>query len=454
MAAAHIPRADGIGMDWTALLFAFGAAVLSSVLFSLAPLWQAMRILPNEVLSDGVRASAPARSRGLSRSLVVAEIALAFVLLSVSALLISHLNRLLHTAPGFDPDGLLTFSVNTSSAEYTNTARLVPFQKRLLDAIERIPGVSGAALVNHVPLANCCYVASMYVEGSPGGDNGVREVLHTVISPGYFQTMRIPVLRGRGFDERDDGKGDVLGIVIDNAAARRYWRGRDALGAYARMGNEHGPRLRVVGIVGDVHSRDLGDEIEPEVYFPNTATGMDPTHFVVRSRLPASTVAPEIRRSIQRVAPSQPIYDAQTMPEIVLGSVINERLQSWVTLFFASAALLMAALGVYGVVSYAVRHRTVEIGTRMALGAVGRDVLGLVLGDGLRMAAYGIAAGAVVVVAAVFLLKSQILGIRLDDPRPFLYSTGIVAGIAALACFFPGWRAGEAHGAWRSGYRV
>jgi predicted permease len=420
LAADYIPRADGIGVNWTALLFAFGAAVLSSVLFSLAPLWQAMRILPNKVLSDGVRASAPARSRGLSRTLVVAEIALAFVLLSVSAVLIAHLNRLLGTAPGFDPDGLLTFSVNSSSAEYSDTAHLNPYQKRLLEAIERIPGVSGAALVNQLPLV-CCYVTSLFPEETPGGDNGGHEVTFVVINPGYFQTMRIPLLRGRAFDERDDAKGDLLGIIIDNATVRRYFRGRDALGAYARLGDANGSRMRIVGIVGDVRNRGLGDETQAEVYLPATATPINPMHFVVRSRLPASTLAPEIRRSIRSVAPSQPIYEVRTMREIVLGSVMNERLQSLLTSFFASAALLMAALGVYGVVSYAVRHRTVEIGTRMALGAVGRDVLRLVLGDGLRMAAYGIAAGGVVVVAALFLLKSEVLGIRIDDVRPFLY---------------------------------
>src|ERR1019366_9838749 len=148
-------------------------------------------------------------------------------------------------------------------------------------------------------------------------------------------------------------------------------------------------------------------------------TPINPMHFVVRSRLPASTLASEVRRSIRSVAPSPPIYEVRTMGEIVQGSVINERLQSFLTGFFAAAALLMAALGVYGVVSYAVRHRTVEIGTRMALGAVGRDVLGLVLGDGLRMAAYGIGIGGVVALAAVFLLKSEVFGIRLDDPLPF-----------------------------------
>ena len=291
LAADYIPRADGIGIDWTALLFAFGAAVLSSVLFSLAPLWQAARILPNEVLSDGVRASAPARSRGLSRGLVVAEIALAFVLLSVSAVLIAHLNRLLGTPPGLEPEGVLTFSINASSAEYLDMDRLVPFQKRLLQAIQRIPGVSGAALVNHVPLAGCCYITALFPEGSPAGDSAApREVNFIVVSPGYFQTMRIPVLRGRGFDERDDGKGDVLGIIIDNTAARRFFPGRDALGAFARLGDANGSRARVIGIVGDVRNRGLGDETQAEEYLPAMITPINPMHFVVRSRLPASTL--------------------------------------------------------------------------------------------------------------------------------------------------------------------
>ena len=441
LAADYIPRADGIGIDWTALLFALGAAIVSSVLFSLAPLWQAARILPNEVLSDGVRASAPARSRGLSRGLVVAEIALAFVLLSVSAVLIAHLNRLLGTPPGLDPQGVLTFSINAGTADSADMKHLVPYEKSLLEAIQRIPGVSGAALVNHVPLAGCCYVTMLFPEGTGSGETGGHEMNFIVVSPGYFQTMRIPVLRGRGFDERDDGKGDVLGIIIDNTAARRYFPGRDALGAYARLGEQNGSRARVVGIVGDVRNRGLGDETQPEEYLPAMIAPMNPMDFVVRSRLPASTLVPEIRRAVHIVAPSQPIYEVRTMGEIVLGSVVNDRLQSLLTSFFALAALLMAALGVYGVVSYAVRHRTVEIGTRMALGAVGRDVLGLVLGDGLRMAAYGIAAGAVIVVAAVFVLKSEIFGIRIEGPLPFVCSTGLVAGITALACFFPGWRA-------------
>ena len=157
LAADTIPRADDIGINWTVLLFAFGAAVLCSVLCSLAPLWQAVRIMPDEALSDGVRASAPARSRRLSRTLVIAEIALAFTLLSVSSVLIAHLNALLRVSPGFEPDGVATFTVNANSADYPRLNELVAYQKRLITAIEQIPGVSGAALVDHLPLNGCCF---------------------------------------------------------------------------------------------------------------------------------------------------------------------------------------------------------------------------------------------------------------------------------------------------------
>jgi predicted permease len=441
LAADTIPRADDIGINWTVLLFAFAASVLCSVLCSLAPLWQAVRILPNEALSDGVRASAPARSRRLSRTLVIAEIALAFTLLSVSSVLIAHLNALLRVSPGFEPSGVATFTVNANRASYPQLEQLGAYQKRLLTVMEQIPGVSTAALVDHLPLDGCCFSTTFFPDGFPNAGKGYREVNLIGISSGYFQTMQIPVLRGRAFNASDDANGDAVNIVIDSAAAKAYWGGRDALGAYARVGGVNGARARVVGIVGNVRNRGLGAATEAEVYLPAAAMPVNPMHFVVRAALPMSTLIPTIRTAIQGVDRAQSLYDAQPMKEIVLGSVTAERLQSLLTGFFASAALLLAALGVYGVVSYSVRQRTVEIGTRMALGAVGRDILGLVLGDGLKMAAYGVVVGGVVAIAAVFVLKAAIFGIRIDDPLPFLYSTGIVASFAALACLFPGWRA-------------
>ena len=440
MAAGELPRADGVALNWTTLLFALGAAIVSSLAFSLAPLWQAIRILPNEALGDGVRASTPARTRRLSRTLVVAEIALAFTLLSVGAVLIGDLNRLLHTSPGFDPEGLLTFSLNTSSAEYPGPERLFPYQTRLLDAVRNIPGVISAALVDHLPLGGCCAETKLFPEGSDLRENGVQTVNLITISSRYFQTMRIPLLEGRDLEDRD-ANDSLLGIVIDSAAARLYWPGRDALGAYARLGRESGTRARIVGIVGNVRNRGLDEETEAEIYIPAAALRMDPMQFMVRSRLPATTLIPEVRRAIRGVEPAQPFYDERPMSSIVLASLTTQRLQSFLTGFFALAALLMAALGVYGVVSYSVRGRTVEIGTRMALGAVGRDVLRLVMGDGLQMTAYGFVIGGIAVLAAAFLLKSQIFAIRVDDPRPFLYAAAIIAGCSALSCLVPGWRA-------------
>ncbi len=441
VAAGLLPRSSEVGLNGMVVLFAFAAVIACSMLVCLAPLWQAVRIQPNEALGEGVRASAPARSRRLSRSLVVAEIALAFTLLCVGAVLIAHLNRLLRTAPGFDPNGLLTFTLNTSAAEYPDAEHLAAYQQRLQRAIAQIPGVAGAGLVDHLPLEGCCYVTSLFPAGSVASESGVHEVNLIAATPGYFHTMRIPLLRGRYLDERDNGKGDILDIVIDEAAARQYWPGRDALGADARMGAPNGTRVRIAGIVGSVRNRGLADETEAEVYIPAGILRVDPMHFVVRSRLPAATLIPEIRQAIRNVNPAQPFYDARPMREIVLGSVVTERLQSLLTTFFATAALLMAALGVYGVVSYGVRHRTVEIGTRMALGATGGDVLRLVLGDGLKMAGYGIVIGAVAVAAVVFLLQSRTFGMRMDDPWPFLYATAILAGVSALACLFPAWRA-------------
>ena len=439
IASEHIPRADTIGIDWAAVAFAVTVAILSSLSFSLAPLWQASRTLPNEVLSDGARASAPARSLRLSRSLVVAEIALAFTLLSVSAVLLAHLNRLLQTSPGFDPQGVLAFSLKTDNAEYPDVARLVPYQQRLLQAVQNVPGVKSAALVSAIPLDGCCFTIGFFPEGHADPAH-LPAVAMRITSSGYFQTMRIPFLRGTTFDDRMRDN-EPLPIVIGESTAKRYWPGRDALGAYVRLGKLEGGRGRVVGIVGDTRNRGLAEVADPEVYLPPPITAINPTHFVVRSSLPESTLLPDIRKVIRNINPAQPVSDIQSVREVVLTSLTNDRLQSFLTGFFALAALLMAALGVYGVVSYAVRHRTVELGTRMALGAAGRHVLRLVIGDGLRMTAYGIAIGGVAVALSALLLKSQIFDIRVDDPRPFLLATAIIAGFTALACFFPAWRA-------------
>jgi putative ABC transport system permease protein len=439
VAADYLPLADGISVNWTALLFALAAAIVASILLTLAPLWQAVRTPPNEALGEGTRASAAGRSRAMSRWLVIAEIALAFTLLAAGALLLAHLDRLLRVPPGFDPDHLLTFAINTSDADYPDMARRVPYQKRLLQAIEQIPGVSGAAFVNQVPIEGCCFVTTIFAEGRTPDPKSAPPVSFMVISPGYFQTMRIPLQKGEGFDGSHDTDGDTLHVVVDRAAAALYWPDRDAVGAYARTAG--GDRLKVVGIVGDVRNDGLAAATVPEIYLPAAIVAVNPMRFVVRSAAAPAILLPELRRAVLQVNPAQPIYAAKNLRDIIQDSMGTQRLESFLTAFFAAAALLLAALGVYGVVSYSVRHRTVEIGTRMALGASSRDVLSLVMGDGLTMAAWGIGIGAVAVAGAAWLLSLSIFGVHVDGAQPFLYSTAMIAGITAMASFFPAWRA-------------
>jgi predicted permease len=439
LAGQFIPRVDEIGIDWRVLIFALGAACLASALSSLAPLAQALRASPAEALSEGVRSSAGARSRRLSQSLVIAEIALAFTLLTVSALFIAHLRNLSRISPGFDPNQLLTFQLSLPDTIAARGEKRVPYQIRLTRALEAIPGISGAAFTNQLPLAGCCLGTTIYPEGRPADLDVSARTSYLPISPEYFQAMRIPLRSGRLLTYHDSNS-DIIFAVINQAAARYFWRNQDPIGAYGRFLSETGSRFQVVGVVGDVRNDGLANPIVPEVYILNTVGAVNPMHFVVRSPAPVETLVPAIRHAVQTIDPTLPINQVATMNEIARRSLSLERVSSFMTAFFAFAALLLATLGVYGIVSYSVRQRTVEMGTRMALGAVGRDLLSLVVGGGLKMAAAGIAIGAVAIIVAAWNLLRVFEALRIE-PLAFVYSTAIVAGIAIAASFFPAWRA-------------
>lgn len=439
LAAQFIPRADEIRVDGAVLLFALGAACLASVIFSLAPLWQAVRTQPNEALTEGTRSSEGLRGRRLSQTLVIVEIAVAFTLLAASAVLIAQLNNLRRVQPGFDPDHLLTFQLDVPEAQYGTAAQTLAYQRRLLPTLQAIPGVENAALVNHVPVAGCCFVTKLYPEGRTIDPKAVQSISFLVADPGYWRTMRIPLLEGRLLNEHDTHENPVM-VVISKAAAKYYWPRGSAVGAYARMGGANGDRLQIVGVVADTRNQGLAKPPKPEMYISNALFAVQRMHFMVRSARPESSLVPELRRAVESVDAAQPIHDVQSMRDVIGGSLSLERISSLLTGFFALAALLMATLGVYGVVAYSVRHRTVEIGTRMALGAVRGDVLGLVVGGGLKMAVYGMVLGGVAAAGATWLLLHS-YRIESVDPLSFVYSTVLVAGLVALASFIPAWRA-------------
>jgi putative ABC transport system permease protein len=434
LAADFIPRSDEVSTHWPAALFALFLAVLTATLSSLAPLWQALRTQPNEVLSDGVRASAGVRSRRLSQGLVVAEIALAFALVSAGALLLWQLRSLSRVWPGFDPNGVLTFQLTREG----DGAKVAAYADKMIDALQAIPGVSDAALANQLPLAGCCFSTTLYPEGVKGSE-AHQLVSFTSVSPSYFKTLRIPLLAGRLLTAHDTNE-NLISIVVGEDAAKRYWPHRNAVGEFVRLGDQNGGgRAQIVGVVGAVRNNGLGEAPQPEVYLLHTISPVHVMRFVVRSNLPRGGLTSAIRRATADVDPAQPIYSLQSMREIFDNSLVFERIESIVITLFALAALVMASLGVYGLMSYSVRMRTTEMGTRMALGATGPQLLQLIAGSGLRLSVYGIAGGAVAA-AGLAGIVVRYFHVQLS-PVPYLFSVGAVIAVALAASLIPAWRA-------------
>ncbi len=431
-AAQFVPRADLIAIDWKVLGFSVAVAVATGVLAGLAPLWQASRTAPNAVLTEGVRASASAPARRLSQAFVVAEIALAFTLLTTSAILVLHLRNLGQVPLGYDPDGLLTFDLALPRSVASNARRVE--QDRLMAALRQTPGVTGATFANQLP-AGFCGGTAVYAEGQPPGALAQRICL-VITTPEFLSTMRIPLRAGRWLNE-SDSRRDPATVVVNEAAARAYWPGRDPIGASGRFSQPDGDRFEIVGVVGDVHNNGLNRPPAPELYIP--AQGLNVMKVVVRSALPTNELIGAVRRTIRQANPLLPMINVRTMNDIVRETLQLERLSSLVMTLFGMAALFMATLGIYGVMSYFVRQRTVELGTRMALGALNRDLVALVLGGGLKLSLAGMAVGSIALAGGVWLLV-RFLDVAHFGWLPFAASTAVVALVGSAAASVPAWR--------------
>jgi predicted permease len=460
-ASVFVPRVDLIGIDWKVLGFSVAVAVATGVLAGLAPLWQAMRTTPNAVLSEGVRASAAAPARRLSKAFVVVEIALAFTLLTTSAILVVHLRNLGRVSVGFDPDDVVAFGLTqprrTLDPRLTGDARLaerrrldeqrLAEQAGLMDALRQTPGVTGVSFASQLPGIGCLGGANFSVEGRPADAAAERACLVNT-APDFFPTMRIPLREGRllngadylpwrGKDQAGDRRDIAVPTVINEAAAHAFWPDRRPIGGIFRYSGPNGSWLEVVGVVGDTRNNGRNRPAMPEIYFP--AGSLTSTNAVVRSDLPADQLIAALRRTIRQADPALAMGGVRTMNDLLGSTLQLERLSSLVMTFFGLAALLMATLGIYGVVSYFVRQRTVELGTRMALGAVNRDLVALVLGGGLKLALAGVAAGSIALVGGVWLLV-RYLEVANFGWLPFAASTAVVALVATAAASVPAWR--------------
>ena len=429
---------DGVGVDGAALGFTIAASVATGLLFGLVPAWQASRTdLVQPLKAGGAVAGGTLRIRGRSL-LVAAELALAVVLLSAAGLMARSFAKLQAIDPGFSADHVVTMRVDLPPWRYTGEARTAAVA-RLLDRVRAVPGVTAAGANNCTPLSGACNGTAIWFEGEPPAtspDDQPAIGIHFA-DGGYFRALQIPVVRGRLFSPGDRA-GAPRVVVINESAARTFWPGKEALGRRVRVGQGNftpaGTWAEVVGVVGDVRYGALERAARPDVYVPIMQAGRSSAFVFARAVRSPSVVAGAIASAIRQFDPELPIYSIRTMSERAAGATARPRLTSVLLGFFACAALALAAVGTYGVMAFAVFHRTREIGVRMALGASRPAVLRAVLMQGLFIAGAGVLAGLVFARAAARVLDALLFDIEPDDPATLAISTVFLLIVAAAAC--------------------
>ena len=437
-APVDLPRLDEVHVDYRALLFAFSTALAAGLLFGLAPAWRAALSEPQDALRSGGRSATTSR-HGLrvSELLVMIEVALSAALLVAAGLLVGSFLRILGADQGFHADNVLTVSLNLSGSKYRDDKQRNAFFDRLLPAIQYLPGVESAGLISALPLQGETWV-DMITRDDDHRPMFQRPVAnYRMISPDYFRSMAIPIRRGRAFEPADRNR--QVYIVSDSTAAK-IWPGEDAIGKHCRKSDEKQPFGEVVGIVADTRTSMKG---EPPlmVYIPYWKNPQSGGSLTVRTIHNPAAIAGAVRGAIWSIDSALPIPEMKTMRQILYESVSQRRFQTMLLAGFALGALLLAAVGVYGVISYSVNRRRNEIGIRMALGAGAGDVRSMVLRQGMRPVAAGLALGIACALALGRLLQSLLFEMRPSNPV-VLGSVGMVlSAAAALACFAPARRA-------------
>ncbi len=431
-----------VSLDRWVLVFTASIAILAGVLFGIAPAWQIARLDRYELLKEGGRsATSTAARQRLRAALVVGEVALALVLLVGTGLFLRSLARLQQAGTGFDPRGVMTATVSLPEAQYKEPEKRAAFFRAVLERLSDAPGVTVAGGGIPLPFSGGGASGSFQIEGrttgpgDPGPHGDVRYV-----TAGYFAALRIPVRSGRVFSDQDR-MGSAPVIVIDENLARQYWPGENPVGQRIRRGSG-APWSTIVGVAGHIKNSDLAvDSGKGMYYFAVLQQPIPFLSFVARTTVDPATLAGTLRDAIGEADPSLPAHHLRSMADMVRGSLAPRRFVVALLGFFALAALLLAVLGLYGVISYSVAQRTREIGIRIALGARGREVLGLVVGQGMRLALAGAAIGFVAAFSLSSFLSKQLFQVSPFDPLTSAAMALVLITAALLASFVPALRA-------------
>ena len=441
---AAMPFFETLRLDPGILMFALALALLTGLVFGLAPALQASRLDLQGALKDGGRASGGVAGQRLRSALVGSEIALAVVLLVGAGLMMKSLLRLMQVNLGFDPTNVLTMTVVLPAGKYTDPNRMVAYYQQAQERLAALPGVTGVGAVSQLPLQPG-NTTRFIVEGEPAPPPGQEtEANIRVASANYFQALGIPLAQGRNFAESD--KADATRVaIINQSLAEKLFGGRSAVGRRLLFPSFPNQSVEIVGVVGDVKTTGLDQAVRPVLYYPFTQNASIATNLVLRAKADAAAVANAARSECRALEPDVAIFNVQTMETLIAQTpaAFMRRAPAWLTGIFAGVALLLAALGVYGVVSYSVSQRTREIGVRMALGARGADILKLVLRQGLSLTLIGVATGTVAALALTRWLDSLLYEVSARDPLTFALVIGALTLVALLACYIPARRAAK-----------
>jgi len=454
-----IPRSREIGLDWKVLAFTVGISFLTGILFGLIPAIQAGDVDVHETLKESGRGTSG--RQWLRSSLVVVEVATTLVLLIGAGLLIRSFYLLQKVNPGFSHEHLTSFSISLPEKKYATEETRSSFYNHLLENIRALPGVETTAAASGLPLGNNGWQTSFVIDGRPLPPRDQTPLMEAcLVTPDYFKVMNIPVLRGRVFNDRDD-RSHLVGrdlskltdvekqgaglnsIVIDEEFAKRYWPNEDPVGKRVRMGADpKAPVLEVLGVVGRVKMESLNQNSDRvQGYFAFNQVPLGGMTVVIKGASDANQLISSIRGAVRELDPNQPIYSVRTMDEIRAESVAPERLNLTLLSLFAGIALVLAIVGIYGVMSYSVTQRTHEIGIRMAVGARPLDVFKMILGHGMKLALIGVGIGLVGAFLLTRLMATMLFGVEPTDATTYGAISILLIAIALLACYLPGRRA-------------
>lgn len=443
LSPSNIPRLPAIRMDARVLAFTSATVVVTGILFGMAPSLRTSKLNLSETLKEGARNVSGGRHEKLRKLLVISELALSLVLLISAGLLIRSFISVERVNPGFNAQNVLGMRLSVAGTSFKGDRREI-FYRDLLESVRRLPGVESAAIADNLPLSGGIGWGDISIEGyQPSAGQEMIQADVRVAGVGYFETMAIPLIKGRLFDEHDT-KDSAQVIVIDEHMARNYWPNANPIGGRIKFGSgEKNPWMTIVGVVGSVKQYDLENEARVTFYLP-ASQGLGGTMYLVaRTNVAPASVAATIASQVRSMDPNVPIFDVKTMDQRLSESLARRRFAMLMLGVFAGFALLLAVVGVYGVISYSVAQRTNELGIRVALGARQIDVLRLVLSGGFKLILIGIGLGLVLSFVVTRFLSTLLFGVRTTDLFTFSVLPVLLVVVGLLACYLPARRAAK-----------